>query len=250
MPSWRPLTVAAALGAVAILAVAPTGWGLPTGADKDTIQVGEFAAKGCTSSGCHGGGKFAAGGADLINWNITGADGVPISGNTYDAAKPYNIHVILHKRNLRSADFPTNLAGFNLRTTAGKFSVPATPDGKNVQVTSDGTQATHTNPGHTEWNVTWTAPASGVVVFDLFVNDVNGNNQADPGDQVHRVGFWLTDSNGAVAGAVSTGEVQYGISLQQYWIGLIGLAGMVFIMVAGFVYMKYGNRHNTDAKDR
>ena len=34
------------------------------------------------------------------------------------------------------------------------------------------------------------------------------------------------------------------------WIGLIGLAGMVFVMVAGFVYLKFVNPHNTDQKDR
>ena len=58
----------------------------------------------------------------------------------------------------------------------------------------------------------------------------------------------------AVVGALIPGaaaeEVEFGITLQQYWIGLIGLAGMIFIMVAGFVYLKFVNPHNTDPKDR
>jgi hypothetical protein len=236
--SWRPLTVVAALALVASLAVAPTGWGLPTGADKEKITLPDFATKGCTA--CHGGGKFAAGGSDLIHWAIVGADGTAIAGNTYEKGKAYTIAIKLDKRNVVEGAAPDRKAGFNLRASAGKLAgiAPLT------QNTADGTQATHMDAAHTAWNVTWTAPDAGVVVFDLFVNDVNGLNGADPGDQVHRVGFWLTDANGAVAGAPAAGgEV-------EYWIGLIGLAGMVFIMVAGFVYMKYGNRHNTDAKDR
>ncbi len=51
-------------------------------------------------------------------------------------------------------------------------------------------------------------------------------------------------------GAAVEEEVEFGITLQQYWIGLIALVGMVFVMVAGFVYLKFVNPHNADAKDR
>lgn len=242
--SWRPFTVAAALGLVAILAVAPTGWGLPTGADKEKITLPEFATKGCTA--CHGNGKFAVG-SEAIHWAVVGPDGAGLSGNSYEKGKAYTITVTLDKKNVVDGAAPDRKAGFNLRASAGKLAGVAPLS----QATADGTQATHTDAAHTSWNVTWTAPDSGVVVFDLFVNDVNGIGGADAGDQVHRVGFWLTDATGAAAGAPAhAGEVEYGISLQQYWIGLLGLAGMVFIMVAGFVFLKYGSRHNTDAKDR
>jgi hypothetical protein len=51
-------------------------------------------------------------------------------------------------------------------------------------------------------------------------------------------------------GAAEEHEVHFGISLQQYWIGLIGLGGMVFVLVAAFVYLKFASPHNTDPKDR
>jgi hypothetical protein len=242
--SWSKLTVAAALVLVAVLVVAPTGFGLPTGADKEKITLPDFATKGCTA--CHGGGKFAAGGSDLIHWAIKGADGVAIAGNTYEKGKAYTISISLDKQNVVEGAAADRKAGFNLRASAGKLA-GVTGISQN---TADGTQATHVDATRTSWDVTWTAPDANVVVFDLFVNDVNGIGGADAGDQVHRVGFWLTDANGAVAGAAASGEIEYGISLQQYWIGLIGLAGMLFIMVGGYVFLKYGNRHNTDAKDR
>jgi hypothetical protein len=243
--SWSPFTAAAALGLVAILAVAPTGIGFPTGADKEKVSLPEFATKGCTA--CHGGGKFAAGGAELVHWSIVDAGGAGLAGNTYEKGKAYTITVTLDKQNFAEGAAADRKAGFNLRASTGKLAGVAGLS----QATADGTQATHVNAAHTAWNMTWTAPDAGIVVFDLFVNDVNGVGGADAGDQVHRVGFWLTDAAGAVAGAAAhAGEVHYGISLQQYWIGLIGLAGMVFIMVAGYVFLKYGSRHNTDAKDR
>jgi hypothetical protein len=243
--SWSKPTAVAALGLLAVLAVAPTGWGLSTGASKDTIQLPDFATKGCTA--CHGNGKFAAGGSEVIHWSIVDAAGAPLSGNTYEKAKAYTLLVRLDEKNAPNGGSTGHHAGFNLRASSGKLAGVAGIS----QASTDATQATHVNAERTSWNVTWTAPDSGVVVFDLFVNDVDGSGSPDAGDEVHRVGFWLTDATGAVAGAAAhEAEVEYGISLQQYWIGLIGLAGMVFIMVAGYVFLKYGNRHNTDAKDR
>ncbi len=85
---------------------------------------------------------------------------------------------------------------------------------------------------------------------DLFVNDVDGSGLPDAGDEVHRVGWFLTDESHAQPGAVSEEEIEFGITLQQYWIGLIGLAGMIFVIVASFVYLKFVNPHNSGPKDR
>lgn len=245
----RPLLVVAAFATVAFLTVAPSGWGLPTGADKDTIQVAEFAAKGCTSAGCHGGGNFATPGNASVTWTIADATGKLLTGNAYAKGAVYTITITLHNEQNPVPDTPGRHAGFNLRATAGKLDVPAAST--DVQVTKDNKEATHTNPEHTNWTVSWTAPDAGPAVFDLFVNDANGQNGADAGDNIYRFGFWLTDSSSAVAGAAAKVEaVEFGISLQQYWIGLIGLTGMIFIMVAGFVYLKFVNPHNTDPKDR
>ncbi|HEX2065987.1 MAG TPA: choice-of-anchor V domain-containing protein [Candidatus Thermoplasmatota archaeon] len=239
--SWSKPAAAAAIAAVAALVAAPTGWSLSGGAMKDTIQDPNFATKGCVA--CHGS-AFAPGGSDVVHWTITGPAGA-VAGNTYEKGVAYTINITLDEAVAVDGGAAGNHAGFNLRASAGKLG--ATND--QVQVSGDQTQATHTNAANTHWSVQWTAPDSGPVVFDLLVNDVDGSGSNNAGDRVHRVGFYLTDATFAQPGAIE-GEVHYGISLQQYWIGLIGLAGMLFIMGAGYFYLKYGSRHNTDAKDR
>jgi hypothetical protein len=171
------------------------------------------------------------------------AEGVPLNG-PYTADGVYTITITLAEQNV--PDHPTNHAGFNLRAAAGTL---AGVEGQS-QATADGLQATHLGPGRTSWNVTWTAPASGAAGFSLFVNDVDGSANADAGDQVYWLQFGFGDHEGAVLGAAEEHEVHFGISLQQYWIGLIGLAGMLFVVVAGFIYIKFVNPHNTDQKDR
>lgn len=228
---------------MAVLIVTPTGIGLPGGMAKDTSGYpADFGQFGCTS--CHGTKGLFNPGTSLVSWSFDNQTELP--GNAYEAGKAYLIRITLANEQNPDAD---NHAGFNLGVNAGAL---APPEGSSlVSVSSDGLQATHTNAGGTSWDVQWTAPASGAVIFDLFVNDVNGESGADGGDQVHRAGWWLTDHEGAQAGAAAeVHEPHFGITLQQYWIGLIGVAGMLFIMVAGYVYLKYVGPHNTDQKDR
>ncbi|MEK6985523.1 MAG: choice-of-anchor V domain-containing protein [Candidatus Thermoplasmatota archaeon] len=241
---WKNRNALAALGlAVAMLVVlAPAGLGLSTGASKESIQDPNFAAKGCTA--CHGGNAFAAGGLERVSWTITGADGKELAGNAPAKGAAYTIAITLAETN---APTLASHAGFNLRASGGKLAGVAGIS----QATADGTQATHVGPGLTSWQVAWTAPEDDTVVsFTLFVNDVDGSNAPDSGDLVYRADWYLTNSKGDVAGAVVEHEVHFGISLQQYWIGLIGLAGMILVMVAGFVYLKFGSPHNSDQKDR
>ena len=79
---------------------------------------------------------------------------------------------------------------------------------------------------------------------------MNGSAAPDEPDQVYWLQFGFGDHDGATLGAAEEHEVHFGITLQQYWIGLIALIGMIFVMVAGFVYLKFVNPHNTDQKDR
>lgn len=177
-----------------------------------------------------------------ISVKATAADGTSLNG-PYKAKETYTLAITFRETNKPEA---TNHAGFNLRASAGKLAGVADQS----QAAADGLQATHVGPGRTNWNVTWTAPDSGAVAFSLFVNDVDGSASPDEGDQVHWVQFGYTDAEHSVLGAASEEAVEFGITLQQYWIGLIGLAGMIFVMVAGFVYLKFVNPHNTDQKDR
>ena len=204
-----------------------------------------FDEVGCVA--CHGpspGSHAAFLGLDNSNitWTVRAADGSFLNG-PYTPHAVYTIGIRYAESNNPGA---ANHAGFNLRASAGKLG--AVPD--QSQVAADGAQATHVGPGRTGWNVTWEAPESGAVAFSLFINDVDGSANADEGDQVHWVQFGFTDAEHSVLGAAEEHEVHFGIELQQYWIGLIGLAGMIFVMVAGFVYLKFVNPHNTDQKDR
>ncbi len=245
-PGAQRWAVPTLLSVVALLIAAPVGVGFATGITKDNAGLDAFGADGCTA--CHGptvGGQhqFAQGGPGIISMTFTDADGNQPAGNVYNKASIYTVHIALDEQ--VNAAAPTNHAGFNLRASVGKLSGV---EGQS-QHSTDQSQATHVGPNRTDWNVMWEAPAEGVVVFDLFVNDVDGSGSPDDGDNVHRIGFYLMDETHTLPGAAAH-EPEFGITLQQYWIGLIGLAGMIFIMVAGFVYLKLVNPHNTDAKDR
>lgn len=244
-PLARWFVPALALAVAAAVAVPALGFshGICTGCSgAASAPPGDFDTFGCTA--CHGEHlKFPAVNNTGIHVSFVAPDGTPLNG-------PYTIHTKYHvtiKFDETNHPEATNHAGFNLRASAGKLDAVAGIS----QVSSDGKQATHVDPTRTTWEVDWEAPDSGAVGFSLFVNDVDGSGVPDAPDQPHWVQFGLADPTGKVVGAAaSTEPVEFGISLQQYWIGLIGLAGMLFVMVAGFVYMKFVNPHNSDAKDR
>ncbi|MGB0652461.1 MAG: choice-of-anchor V domain-containing protein [Thermoplasmatota archaeon] len=238
---WLPALL---LTAVAVLAASPLGAGFSSGIHNGNApDPAAFEEEGCVA--CHGDHTYAVTDGGIVSWSITDADGVGIAGNAYEADAVYTITIKLMEQNAPEAD---NHAGFNIRASAGTFEGV---DG-NSQPSDDGTQATHVDPASTQWTVTWTAPHDGVAVFDLLVNDVDGSGAADATDEVHRVGWYLTDSSHALPGAAAHGEEhkEFGVSLQQYWIGLVALTGMAFIMAFTYVYMRYSNPHNTDKKDR
>jgi hypothetical protein len=232
-----------ALALLAALVAAVPAFGFSAGITKENAGVPEFEAQGCVA--CHGTlHEFAA--LDMANVRVsvvTAEGGEPLNG-PYEAHALYTITINLTEQ--VAAEHPSNHAGFNLRAAAGKLTAV---EGQS-QVTADGTQATHVGPGRTSWQVGWEAPESGAAGFSLFVNDVDGSAAPDPADQVYWLQFGFGDHEGAVLGAAVHEEVHFGISLQQYWIGLIGLAGMLFVVVASFVYIKFVNPHNTDQKDR
>jgi hypothetical protein len=244
-PSARWLVLALALAAALMVAVPAFGFsaGICNGCDgSSNAPPGEFETLGCTA--CHGEHlKFAAVGNSGIRVEVLDqADGKAVNG-PYDPHAKYTINITFQETNKPEA---TNHAGFNLRASEGKLVAVAGIS----QVSADGKQATHTAPTHTSWQVGWEPPESGAVGFSLFINDVDGSGVPDAPDEVHWIQFGLADAEGHVVGAAVEEEVEFGISLQQYWIGLIGLAGMLFVVVASFVYIKFVNPHNTDQKDR
>lgn len=236
-----------ALVAVALLfAYAPNAFGFSSGMNSDNPAFPDnFSEVGCTASGCHGGEEWADTAENQVRFTILDGEGNEVTSGAYEHDLTYTINITLVDEQNADAG---NHAGFYLSATGGEF----TATGEDVQITGDGLEASHTNAGNTEWSVEWTAPEEGAVAFMLLVNDVNGDQNPDPEDNVYRLFFALTDEEGAQLGAAEAEdhEVHYGLALPQYWLGLVALASMIFVILFAFVYLKFVNPHNTDAKDR
>jgi hypothetical protein len=250
-PSARWLVPALALAAALFVAVPAFGFskGICTGCEgASNAPPGDFEKFGCTA--CHGTHlKFPGVSNAGISFDVRDDKGAPLNG-PYVAHAKYTINITFQETNKPDAGAQgdgVHHAGFNLRASSGKLTAVQGVS----QVSADGKQATHVTPTLTNWQVGWEAGEGGAVGFTLFINDVDGSGSADEGDEPHVVQFGLMDAEGHVVGSAAEAEpVEFGISLQQYWIGLIGLAGMLFVMVAAFVYIKFVNPHNTDQKDR
>lgn len=235
-----------ALAIAGTLMAAPGAFSFSGGITAENAGVPDFEPYGCTA--CHGEKhKFMSLDGGNVRVNVTDdATGEPLNG-PYDGHTTYTINITLHEQVGADIGADGNHAGFNLRVSEGTLT-----EVKGIsKVSADGTQATHDGADRTQWTVGWTPPEHGAVAFRLFVNDVDGNNAPNEADEVYQVGFWFPDAEGAVVGAAAEEEhVEFGISLQQYWIGLIGLFGMILVMLAGYVYLKYVNPHNSGPKDR
>jgi hypothetical protein len=223
------------------LATAPNAFGFSSGMNSDAGLPADFAEAGCTS--CHANHMWASADA-MVSIEITDAEGIRITSGAYEHDAGYIIKVALANE---FAPDKSNHAGFYLSASEGEFTDAGDA---NVQITAGGSEASHTNPSAIEWTVGWTAPAEGAVAFMLLVNDVDGDGAASEDDQVYRQYFALTDEQGAQLGAVAHEEVHFGVSLPQYWLGLIALASMVFVILFSFVYLKFVNPNHTDNKDR
>jgi hypothetical protein len=235
--SIRRIGVALAFMAAIALAIVPTGLSLSNGMGTG---VPGFDAEngGCIS--CHGGQAFADQGA-AIEVTFTDSEGALLSGPyTHDAV--YTVKVMLDEQNEAGA---ANRAGFNFFIDAGTLA--AADD--TVQILESG-EATHTSAAFAAWSFEWTAPAEGAATWRLFVNDVDGSGLPDEADQVYLSGGWLTDGDYAMPGAMEQAEPHVGVSLPQYWLGLIALGMMAIIIVFSYVYLKYSSPHNADHKDR
>ncbi len=180
----------------------------------------------------------------MVSFVIADAEGAPIVNGAYEHDAAYTITITLANEYEPGA---SNRAGFYLSAGAGEF---VDAGDANVQITGGGLEASHTNPSAAEWTVGWHAPEEGAVAFMLLVNDVDGSGAPDEGDQVYRQYFALTDEAGAQLGAVEEHEIHFGVSLPQYWLGLIALASMAFVMLFAFVYLKFVSPHASDSKDR
>lgn len=133
---------------------------------------------GCT---CHGAVPTAS--------TVIAFTGLPA---TYEAGKAYPL-VISSTASLQRAPNPTAVGGFHLQASAGSFAAAGSTQAGWVQTGSDPPFIEHTPTGAKDnaadankvqkWEVTWNAPTSGDVTFNLYVNRVNGDGSSDAGDK-------------------------------------------------------------------
>lgn len=145
-------------------------------------STGAPASSTCAQGGCHSDGGAAQTSADV---SLVVTDG---SGNTvtsYVANTQYTVTFGKHAT--------TSKVGFALSTSGG--SLAKNTDDTKVQ--KFGSYLTHTSSGtavsggHAEWSAKWTAPASGTVTLQLFVNETNGDGGSS-GDAVFTHSVQLT----------------------------------------------------------
>lgn len=142
---------------------------------------------GCGGGGCH---SNAANPATAIT--LIGPTGGYTPGQTYTIG-------------LGVSNATQNKAGFDLTVSAGTLSNAGTG------MAINGNEARHTTPatmtsGNAGWSFSWTAPAagSGTVTVNVASNAVNGNGNADNGDQWNTTSFTFTEAAGPTGPTVTT----------------------------------------------
>ncbi len=91
------------------------------------------------------------------------------------------------------------------------------------------------------WTFQWTAPVEGAgdAIFIIYFNVVNG--QGTNGDQWGYLSAVSLGTPQASSHEVSIHEL--GVTLMQYWIGLIGLGVVLLSVLIAYVVMRGGSAH-------
>jgi hypothetical protein len=128
----------------------------------------------CT--GCHGGPVNTDPSFVLSVFDTASLDDV----TAYEPGKTYGVEVFMTK-------LGTTKFGFSLTKSAGTFAIAS---GDNSAQIASGGYATHTSSGTASgdgdigWDILWTAPTSGTVNFQAYINATN-NDGSDNGDIIY-----------------------------------------------------------------
>ncbi len=128
----------------------------------------------CT--GCHGGPVNTDPSFSLAVFDTATLDDV----TEYQPGKTYGVEVFMTK-------LGTTKFGFSLTKSAGTFAIAS---GDNSAQIASGGYATHTSSGTVSgdgdigWDILWTAPTSGTVNFQAYINATN-NDGSDNGDMIY-----------------------------------------------------------------
>ncbi len=145
-------------------------------------STGAPGASTCAQGGCHSDGGAAQTSAD-VSLVVTDGSGNPVT--SYVANTQYTVTFGKHATSAK--------VGFALSATSGSLA----KNSGDTKVQKFGTYLTHTSSGtavsggHAEWSAKWTAPASGNVTLQLFINETNSDG-GSTGDAIFTHSVQLT----------------------------------------------------------
>ena len=206
--------------------------GYPGGGDGDSAGdawvEGEVLPKGCW---CHGEGD------DQLNEGMYNLEGIP---NTYVPETVYNITLTINDTNVERAENDNGrYGGFLAVVTEGEF-----VSDENYWVGGNGLYLSHNDNSNSvrNWTFQWTAPAEGTgdALFTIYFNTVNGGDGAG-GDQWSTLSTVSLGTPQETSSEVSIHEL--GVTLMQYWIGLIGIAVVLLSVLIAYVVIRGGSAH-------
>ena len=161
--------------------------------------------------------------------------GIP---NEYVPENTYNISLAINDTTVVSVENAIRYGGFLAEVSEGAFVT-----NENYWIGDEGAYISHNENSNDvrNWTFQWTAPTEGAgdAIFIIYFNVVNG--QGTNGDQWGYLSAVSLGTPQASSHEVSIHEL--GVTLMQYWIGLIGLGVVLLSVLIAYVVMRGGSAH-------
>ncbi len=196
------------------LIIGKSAYGHPAGGDAP--GAGDDWAKDAIVNGC------VCHMDEQLNEGTYMIEGMPPK---YSPDTVYNISLSINDKNVISGENVSRYGGFLATTSEGTFVTD-----ENYWVSSSGEYISHNDNSNDirNWTFKWTSPSEGTgdALFTIYFNVVNGIGAG--GDQWSYLTAISLGTPQEISEEVSIHEL--GVTLMQYWIGLLGL-GVVFLSV-------------------
>lgn len=172
---------------------------------------------------------------EQLNEGMYSLDGIP---NTYVPETTYNITLTVNDTNVDSVDGSVRYGGFLAEVSEGIFVT-----NENYWLGGSGSYISHNDNSNMvrSWTFQWTAPTEGTgdALFTIYFNVVDG--AASSGDQWSYLTAVSLGTPQEVSSEVSIHEL--GVTLMQYWIGLIGIASVLLSILVAYIVIRGGSAH-------
>jgi len=173
---------------------------------------------------------------EQLNEGMYNIGGVP---NSYVPEATYEIALSVNDSNVeRSENDNGRYGGFLAAVSEGEFQ-----SSSNYWTGEGGSYISHNMESNDvrSWVFQWKAPSEGAgdAVFVVYFNVVNG--EASTGDQWSYLTVVSLGTPQEASGEVSIHEL--GVTLMQYWIGLLGIAVVLLSVLISYIVMRGGSSH-------